>query len=191
MNLVADRSRSLRRQAKALLKLPPPPEILPASAEALALAQALRTLPIRQRKYWSSTTWSTSRSRRSPTRWACPTARSRASCPAAATRWRPSSARLRRCSTPHERPAGTTSGTGRCGRPPQPHPRPPGTAAPRPPSAAAADRGTAMLVVLAVVAGMVGTDPGFVSGPGPKARSGSLPPSHHREGASMCAGPRP
>jgi RNA polymerase sigma-70 factor (ECF subfamily) len=50
MNLVADRSRSLRRQAKALLKLPPPPEILPASAEALALAQALRTLPIRQRQ---------------------------------------------------------------------------------------------------------------------------------------------
>jgi RNA polymerase sigma-70 factor (ECF subfamily) len=50
MNLVADRSRSLRRQAKALLKLPPPPEVLPASAEALALAQALRTLPIRQRQ---------------------------------------------------------------------------------------------------------------------------------------------
>ncbi len=50
MNLVTDRARNLRRQAKALLKLPPPPEILPASAEALALAQALRTLPIRQRQ---------------------------------------------------------------------------------------------------------------------------------------------
>jgi RNA polymerase sigma-70 factor (ECF subfamily) len=50
MNLVTDRARSLRRHAKAMLKLRPPPEVLPASVEALALAQALRTLPVRQRQ---------------------------------------------------------------------------------------------------------------------------------------------
>src|SRR5829696_9489594 len=38
MNLAADRARNLRRQAKAMLKLRPPPEVLPASVEALALA---------------------------------------------------------------------------------------------------------------------------------------------------------
>ena len=50
MNLAADRARHLRRQARAMLKLRPPPEVLPASVEALALAEALRTLPIRQRQ---------------------------------------------------------------------------------------------------------------------------------------------
>jgi RNA polymerase sigma-70 factor (ECF subfamily) len=50
MNLAADRARNLRRQAKAMLKLHPPPEVLPASVEALALAEALRSLPIRQRQ---------------------------------------------------------------------------------------------------------------------------------------------
>jgi Sigma-70 region 2 len=43
MNLAADRARTLRRQTKAVLKLRPPPEVLPASVEALALAEALRT----------------------------------------------------------------------------------------------------------------------------------------------------
>jgi DNA-directed RNA polymerase specialized sigma24 family protein len=33
-----------------MLKLRPPPEVPPASIEALALADALRTLPIRQRQ---------------------------------------------------------------------------------------------------------------------------------------------
>lgn len=50
MNLAADRARSLRRQAKAMLKLRPAPVVLPASVEALALAEALRTLPVRQRQ---------------------------------------------------------------------------------------------------------------------------------------------
>jgi RNA polymerase sigma-70 factor, ECF subfamily len=50
MNLAADRGRNLRRQTKAILRLRPPPEVLPASVEVLALAEALRTLPIRQRQ---------------------------------------------------------------------------------------------------------------------------------------------
>ena len=50
MNLVTDRARTLRRHTKAMLKLRPPPEALPVSVEALALAQALRTLPVRQRQ---------------------------------------------------------------------------------------------------------------------------------------------
>jgi RNA polymerase sigma-70 factor, ECF subfamily len=50
MNLAADRARSLRRQAGAMLRLSPPPEVPPVSVEALALADALRTLPIRQRQ---------------------------------------------------------------------------------------------------------------------------------------------
>jgi RNA polymerase sigma-70 factor, ECF subfamily len=50
MNLAADRARSLRRQASALLRLGPPPTVPAASAETLALVQALRTLPVRQRQ---------------------------------------------------------------------------------------------------------------------------------------------
>jgi RNA polymerase sigma-70 factor (ECF subfamily) len=50
MNLAADRARSLRRQARALLKLTPPPAVPAVSAETLALVQALRTLPTRQRQ---------------------------------------------------------------------------------------------------------------------------------------------
>jgi RNA polymerase sigma-70 factor, ECF subfamily len=50
MNLAADRARSLRRQASAILRLSPPPEVPPVSVEALALAAALGTLPIRQRQ---------------------------------------------------------------------------------------------------------------------------------------------
>ena len=50
MNLAADRARSLRRHTRAMRKLHPPPEVLGASVEALALAEALRTLPIRQRQ---------------------------------------------------------------------------------------------------------------------------------------------
>jgi RNA polymerase sigma-70 factor, ECF subfamily len=50
MNLAADRGRNLRRQTKAILRLRPPPEVLPGSVEVLALAEALRTLPIRQRQ---------------------------------------------------------------------------------------------------------------------------------------------
>ena len=50
MNLVTDRARSLRRQARAMLKLRPAPEVPPASVEALALAEALHTLPVRQRQ---------------------------------------------------------------------------------------------------------------------------------------------
>jgi RNA polymerase sigma-70 factor, ECF subfamily len=51
MNLAANRARSLRRQASAILRLSsPPPEVPPSSVEALALVEALRTLPIRQRQ---------------------------------------------------------------------------------------------------------------------------------------------
>jgi RNA polymerase sigma-70 factor (ECF subfamily) len=50
MNLAADRGRRLQRQARALLRAGPPPSVPPASVEAMALAEALRTLPMRQRQ---------------------------------------------------------------------------------------------------------------------------------------------
>jgi RNA polymerase sigma-70 factor, ECF subfamily len=50
MNLAADRGRRLQRQARALLRAGPPANVPPASVEALALAEALRTLPLRQRQ---------------------------------------------------------------------------------------------------------------------------------------------
>ena len=50
MNLAADRGRRLQRQARALLRAGPPPAVPAASAEALALAEALRTLPMHQRQ---------------------------------------------------------------------------------------------------------------------------------------------
>ncbi len=50
LNLAAERARRLRRQARALLRLGPPPQVPAASAEALALLEALRSLPMRQRQ---------------------------------------------------------------------------------------------------------------------------------------------
>ena len=50
MNLAADRARSLRRQTRALLRLGPPPAVPSVSVETLALVEALRTLPVRQRQ---------------------------------------------------------------------------------------------------------------------------------------------
>jgi RNA polymerase sigma-70 factor, ECF subfamily len=50
MNLAADRGRRLQRQARALLRAGPPAAVPPASVEALALADALRTLPVHQRQ---------------------------------------------------------------------------------------------------------------------------------------------
>jgi RNA polymerase sigma-70 factor (ECF subfamily) len=50
MNLAADRGRRLQRQARALLRTGPPAVVPAASVEALALAEALRTLPMRQRQ---------------------------------------------------------------------------------------------------------------------------------------------
>jgi RNA polymerase sigma-70 factor (ECF subfamily) len=50
LNLAADRGRQLRRQARALWRLGPPPQVPGASAEAVALLEALRTLPMRQRQ---------------------------------------------------------------------------------------------------------------------------------------------
>ena len=50
MNLAADRGRRLQRQARALLRAGPPPAVPPASVEAMALADALRTLPVNQRQ---------------------------------------------------------------------------------------------------------------------------------------------
>jgi RNA polymerase sigma-70 factor, ECF subfamily len=48
MNLAADRARTLRRQLRAAGRLRPPPEVPPATVEALA--EALRSLPVRQRQ---------------------------------------------------------------------------------------------------------------------------------------------
>jgi RNA polymerase sigma-70 factor, ECF subfamily len=50
MNLAADRARSLRRQTRALLRLELPPQVPAVSVETLALVEALRTLPVRQRQ---------------------------------------------------------------------------------------------------------------------------------------------
>ena len=50
MNLAADRGRRLQRQARALLRAGPPATVPPASVEAIALAEALQTLPVRQRQ---------------------------------------------------------------------------------------------------------------------------------------------
>ena len=50
MNLAADRRRRLQRQARALLRAGPPPAVPPVSVEALALGEALRTLPMHQRQ---------------------------------------------------------------------------------------------------------------------------------------------
>jgi RNA polymerase sigma-70 factor, ECF subfamily len=50
MNLAADRGRRLQRQARALLRAGPPASVPGVSVEALALAEALRTLPIHQRQ---------------------------------------------------------------------------------------------------------------------------------------------
>jgi RNA polymerase sigma-70 factor, ECF subfamily len=50
MNLAADRARKLRRQARAILQLGLPPGAPEVSVETLALVEALRTLPVRQRQ---------------------------------------------------------------------------------------------------------------------------------------------
>ena len=50
MNLATDRARSLRRQTRALMRLGPPPAVPSVSVETLALVEALRTLPVRQRQ---------------------------------------------------------------------------------------------------------------------------------------------
>lgn len=50
MNLATDHARTLRRHAKALLRIGPPLEASEASVETLVLVEALRTLPVRQRQ---------------------------------------------------------------------------------------------------------------------------------------------
>ena len=50
MNLAADRHRRRSRQIAALHRARPPASVPPVSVEALALAQALATLPIQQRQ---------------------------------------------------------------------------------------------------------------------------------------------
>ena len=50
MNLAADRGRRLLRQSRALLRAGPPANVPPVSVEALAVAQALRALPMHQRQ---------------------------------------------------------------------------------------------------------------------------------------------
>ena len=48
--LAADRGRRLQRQTRALLRTGPSPAVPPASVEAMALVEALRTLPMHQRQ---------------------------------------------------------------------------------------------------------------------------------------------
>jgi RNA polymerase sigma-70 factor (ECF subfamily) len=50
MNLAADHARKLCRQARAILRMGPPSEAPEVSVETLALVEALRTLPVRQRQ---------------------------------------------------------------------------------------------------------------------------------------------
>jgi RNA polymerase sigma-70 factor (ECF subfamily) len=50
MNLAASRARQARRRLAILARLRPAAQVPPASDEALALAEALRTLPMRQRR---------------------------------------------------------------------------------------------------------------------------------------------
>lgn len=50
MNLAASRARQARRRLAILARLRPAAQVPPASVEALALAEALRTLPMRQRR---------------------------------------------------------------------------------------------------------------------------------------------
>jgi len=50
LNLAADGARRRRRRLRALLRLGPPPHVPAASADALALAAALRTLPVAHRQ---------------------------------------------------------------------------------------------------------------------------------------------
>jgi RNA polymerase sigma-70 factor, ECF subfamily len=50
MNPAATRARSLQRRARALLRMGPPPYAVAASVDAVALASALRQLPLRHRQ---------------------------------------------------------------------------------------------------------------------------------------------
>jgi RNA polymerase sigma-70 factor (ECF subfamily) len=50
MNLAAERARRLRRLARALQRIGKPPEVPEVSVESIALLEALRTLPVRQRQ---------------------------------------------------------------------------------------------------------------------------------------------
>jgi len=50
MNLAAERARRLRRLARALQRIGKPPEVPEVSVEGIALLEALRTLPVRQRQ---------------------------------------------------------------------------------------------------------------------------------------------
>jgi RNA polymerase sigma-70 factor (ECF subfamily) len=70
MNLAADRGRRLQRQTRALLRTGPSPAVPPASVEAMALVEALRTCPCTSARRSSSTTWSISRLRRCRPPWA-------------------------------------------------------------------------------------------------------------------------
>jgi RNA polymerase sigma-70 factor, ECF subfamily len=50
LNLATDRTRRLRRKLAALARIGPPPVVLPISDDALAVAAALRTLPLPHRQ---------------------------------------------------------------------------------------------------------------------------------------------
>ena len=59
MNLAADRGRRLQRQARALLRAGPPPNVPAASVEALALARPCGPCRCTSARRSCSTTWST------------------------------------------------------------------------------------------------------------------------------------
>jgi hypothetical protein len=101
MNLAADRARSLRRQARAILNLGPPP-VVPRSTRWPSSRPCGPCRSGNARRS-SCTTWPTFRSRRSPRCSPCPAERSKACLPAAGGHWRQSSGSRKRCCTPHER----------------------------------------------------------------------------------------
>jgi RNA polymerase sigma-70 factor (ECF subfamily) len=87
-NLAANRRRRLVRHTAALLRLGRPADVEPRGVEDLALVDALRTLPVRQRQavvmHHVAGLWRSHRSRPS---WVCPAGRSRAGSHAAGPPW--------------------------------------------------------------------------------------------------------
>jgi RNA polymerase sigma factor (sigma-70 family) len=100
MNLAADRARVLRRQAKATLRMGAPPEVPAVSVETLALVEALRTLPVRQRQAIVLHHLIGLPVEEVAHTLQMPAGTVKACCPAGGGRWRPGSVRPRRCCTP-------------------------------------------------------------------------------------------
>ena len=76
LNLAAMAERSLRRRARALLRLGPPPLVPELGPDEIDLHDALRALPLAQRQVIVLTTWSACPSRRWPASCGWPRGRS-------------------------------------------------------------------------------------------------------------------